>query len=325
MSAKRPFTQSSTWQILFGDAIVPRCVPFTYRLYLLIKKLQRSCAKRRSAKQTDPASVSAAGKSMAAAGEEVFVKKPRLGGGTGPLINKTVSSIDEDLTQPDVSVVVRDLTRFKALLEEKGLSTTSAAGSFKKKDFVPFKEKNKLWENAWLLTHAAPVAGEKVLDIGGASTLFSFYLAWKGAAVSVVDNDWGLHGLIYNARYVAHVMLWPMTVFNRDVREPLPFADSSFDKVYCVCVLEHLSPSVRQKTMAEVHRVLKPGGICALTIDYSAGRCESAMDQGLRFGHPKTLQRDVLAPSRLGIWGNQVLTDDCPPEFFLGALFLRKG
>ncbi len=318
MKKKRPFTQSSTWQILFGDAIVPRCVPLTYRLYLFVKKLRRSLAKRRRA----PAATAPA----AGTGEpEPFIKEPHLGWRDSPVINKTVSAIDEDLARSDVDAVVRDLARLKALLEEKRLRTTSAAGSFKQKDFVPSKEKNKLWENAWLLAHAPVAANEEVLDIGGASTLFSFYLAWKGAAVSVVDNDWGLHGLIYNARHVARVMRWPMKVLNHDLCEPLPFADGAFDKVYCVCVLEHLSPQIRQKTMAEVHRVLRPGGVCGLTIDYDAGRCDPGMDQGLRFGFFQKLQRDVLAPSRLSLLGNQALTDDCPPEFFLGTLFLRKG
>jgi len=312
----RSFTQSSTWQILFGDAIVPRCVPLTYRLYLLSKKLQRSCAKLGRRK-----------KAVVASGppkEETFVRAPRLGWASRPVINKTVISIDEDLDRLAVRPVVEDLGRLKALLDEKGLRSTSAAGSFKAKDFIPAKERNKLWENAWLLAHAPPAASDKVLDIGGASTLFSFYLAWKGATVSVVDNDWGLHGLIYNARHVARVQRWPMKIVNRDLCEPLPFADASFDKVYCVCVLEHLSPSVRQRTMSEVRRVLKPGGLCGLTIDFDAGRRDPGMDQGLRYGLLKRLQRDILHPSRLSIWGNQILKDDCPPDFFLGTLFLRK-
>ncbi len=318
MTKKRSFTQSSTWQILFGDAIVPRCVPLTYRVYLLIKKLLRSRAKRRAAASP----VSAAPEPDE---QEAFTRESCLGRQTGPVINKTVTAIDEDLLRPEVAAVVKDLERLKALLDEGGLRTTSAAGSFKKKDLIPLKEKNKLWENAWLLAHAAPAAGEEVLDIGGASTLFSFYLAWRGARVSVVDNDWGLHGLIFNARHVARTMKWPMKVFNRDLCARLPFADRSFDKLYCVCVLEHLSPQVRQQTMAEVHRVLKVGGICALTIDYDAGRCDPGMDRGLRYGYPQKLQRDVLDPSRLGLWGNQMLTDDGPESFFLGALFLKKA
>ncbi len=343
---KRSFTQSSTWQILFGDTIVPRCVPLPYRAYLLTKKLQRSCGKRVVGKRRGPTSPSPAqapadssrvppDSSQAPpdpsqaqqdpSPREPFVKETRLGGQTLPLINKTLSALDEDLSRPDVAVVVKDLERLRALLEKKGCRPTSAAGSFKQKDFVPLKERYKLWENAWLLTHMPPAANEKILDVGGASTLFSFYLAWKGARVSVVDNDWGLHGLIYNARHVARVLGWPMTVVNRDLCRPLPFTDASFDKVFCVCVLEHLSPAVRARTMTEIHRVLKPGGLCGLTIDYDEGRCDPGMDQGLRFGFPAKLQKEILAPSRLTLWGNQALADDCPSGFFLGALFLRKG
>ncbi|MGE5279811.1 MAG: class I SAM-dependent methyltransferase [Deltaproteobacteria bacterium] len=317
MKSRRSWKQSSTWQILFGETIVPRCVPLTYRVYLLAKKLQRSLSKRRS------------GRAGTAAGTgeqegEVFMKASRLGPQTHPFINKTVSFLDADLGRPEVAAAVRDLQALKAALAQKGLRTTSAAGSFKEKDFVPLKEKNKLWENAWVLAHAAPQAGESVLDIGGASTLFSFCLAQKGARVSVVDNDWGLHGLIYNARHVARRMGWPMKVLNRDLNEPLPFKDAAFDKAYCVCVLEHLPPQVRRSTMAEIGRVLKPKGLCALTVDFDAGRRDAGCDKGLRFGFPQQLRRDVLDPSGLTLMGNQTLTDDCPESFFLGAVFLKK-
>jgi len=313
---KRSFTQNSTWQILFGDAIVPRCVPVTYRVYLLLKKLQRSCAKRR---RKGPVEVPAQSPP-----QEVFTKEVCLGKKRGPVINRTVMSIDEDMRQPEVAAVIEDLGRLKAHMETKGVKATSAAGSFKKKDFVALKEKNKLWENAWLLAHMPISTGEAILDVGGASTLLSFYLLWKGARVAVVDNDWGLHGLIYNARHVARVLKWPLEVHNRDLSQPLPFPDNAFDKVFCVCVLEHLTSVIRRQTMAEISRVLKPGGVCGLTIDYDLGRRDPGFDKGLRFGLPRQLQDDLLTPSGLSVWGNQTLTDDCPPDFFLGTLFLKK-
>ncbi|MGD0579029.1 MAG: class I SAM-dependent methyltransferase [Bryobacteraceae bacterium] len=52
--------------------------------------------------------------------------------------------------------------------------------------------------------------------------------------------------------------------------ERLPFPDRSFDNVLCVEVLEHIqAPAV---FMAEIARVLRPGGALILTIPWSARR-----------------------------------------------------
>jgi SAM-dependent methyltransferase len=40
----------------------------------------------------------------------------------------------------------------------------------------------------------------------------------------------------------------------------LPYADGSFDRALCLDVLEHLSFDDQPKALAELHRVLKPGG-----------------------------------------------------------------
>jgi len=46
----------------------------------------------------------------------------------------------------------------------------------------------------------------------------------------------------------------------------LPFPDSSFDRALCLDVLEHLSFSDQPKALAELHRVLTPGGELYVTV-----------------------------------------------------------
>ncbi|MFP4617175.1 MAG: class I SAM-dependent methyltransferase [Candidatus Paceibacterota bacterium] len=47
----------------------------------------------------------------------------------------------------------------------------------------------------------------------------------------------------------------------------LPFKDSSFDKVFSIAVLHHIpSKEKRDRFISEAHRVLKPDGICVLTV-----------------------------------------------------------
>jgi predicted SAM-dependent methyltransferase len=49
-------------------------------------------------------------------------------------------------------------------------------------------------------------------------------------------------------------------VLTCDLREPLPFADASFDVVYHSHVLEHFTPEEAENFTGEAVRVLKPGG-----------------------------------------------------------------
>lgn len=47
----------------------------------------------------------------------------------------------------------------------------------------------------------------------------------------------------------------------------LPYADGSFDRVFCISVLEHMTGEARFQAISEFARVLKPGGFAVLTFD----------------------------------------------------------
>jgi len=316
MKNKKNWSQSSTYQILFGSSIVPACVPLYYRIYLLWRKLPRSI-KGLFSKDGRAGAVT----------QGINAETDRsltVGEVKTPLINKTFSRLQDDLEREDVKAVAQEIARLQNLLASKELRFTSAAGSFKSKDYVARKERNKLWENSWVLAHVTPQAQETVLDLGGASSIISFYLGQKGCRTYCVDNDWGCHGIVYNGRYVAKKMRWPIKIFNRDLALRLPFRDNFFDKVFCICVLEHLSSPVRRHVMHEISRVLKPGGRAAFTLDYDNARNDPHADKGIRYMLKETFLNDVLLPSQLEVAGNQTFLDDCPDDFFLAALFLKK-
>lgn len=57
-----------------------------------------------------------------------------------------------------------------------------------------------------------------------------------------------------------------------DLRQPLPFADESFDFALCVSVLQHIDQDVTyQATLPELVRVLRPGGVLLLAFKRGNG------------------------------------------------------
>ena len=55
---------------------------------------------------------------------------------------------------------------------------------------------------------------------------------------------------------------------------PLPFGGDYFDFIYAVSVFTHLGPAMEQQWLAELGRLLRPGGIALFTV-YSAATIES--------------------------------------------------
>ena len=70
-----------------------------------------------------------------------------------------------------------------------------------------------------------------------------------------------------------------LTAYVHDVREPLPFPDGSIDACYSHMLFTMALSTLELKSLAgEIHRVLRPGGLCIYTVrhigdaHYGAGR-----------------------------------------------------
>jgi SAM-dependent methyltransferase len=108
-----------------------------------------------------------------------------------------------------------------------------------------------------------------VLELGGGQGRDTIFFAQSGLQVTVLE--YAESGVKEIARKAAALDLSKtITALRRDVRNPLPFADTSFDAcyshmLYCMALttaeLEHLS--------REVWRVLKPGGINIYTVRHT--------------------------------------------------------
>ena len=84
------------------------------------------------------------------------------------------------------------------------------------------------------------------------------------------------HGLLGEARRVTSA---PLVV--GDIRD-LPFANESFDGVWCCAVLVHLDPADTALALREMHRVLAPAGPVFIAVRHGGGTSWRVDGPGLR-------------------------------------------
>lgn len=112
---------------------------------------------------------------------------------------------------------------------------------------------------AQTLRHAAIRPGERILDVGcGTGVLTRMALDIAGTGGSAVGID-PASKMIRVARETA-AQGNSRAEFKVAAIEGLPFADASFDVVLSSLMLHHLPPDTKRQGLAEVYRVLKPGG-----------------------------------------------------------------
>jgi protein-L-isoaspartate O-methyltransferase len=154
------------------------------------------------------------------------------------------------------------------------------------------------WEIVWVVAHAGFKDGQNVLDLGGSSSLFSYYLASKGFDVTTVD----LQGdLVENANRVAREMGWRLTNHTMDMRNME--LSSQFDHITSICVYEHIPMYERIEINKTIAKLLVSGGRFSITFDY---RNPSRF---ARINTPADVHEQFVTPSGLRLRGNQTFHD----------------
>ncbi|KOV87941.1 class I SAM-dependent methyltransferase [Nocardia sp. NRRL S-836] len=119
---------------------------------------------------------------------------------------------------------------------------------------------NAYYERPAMLDLAGAVTGRRILDAGcGAGPLFAA-LRDRGAVVTGVDASAGMLELA-RRRLGADADLRVA-----DLADPLPFPDNTFDDVVASLVLHYLEDW--GPTLAEVRRVLAPGGRFIVSVEH---------------------------------------------------------
>jgi ubiquinone/menaquinone biosynthesis C-methylase UbiE len=96
--------------------------------------------------------------------------------------------------------------------------------------------------------------GRTVLDYGCGHGMAAVVLARRGARVTALDLS---HGYLEEAHQRARANGVAVEFVQAD-GERLPFADGSFDRVWGHAILHHLN---LRRAAAELHRILRPGGV----------------------------------------------------------------
>ena len=111
-------------------------------------------------------------------------------------------------------------------------------------------------------------AGERVLDMGCGAGRHAFEMYRRGADVVAFDQDGdelaGVLELFAAMREAGEVPTGAEADIKQGDALSLPFADGEFDRVVAAEVLEHVPDD--RTAIAELARVLRPGGTLAVTV-----------------------------------------------------------
>ncbi|MFF8607143.1 class I SAM-dependent methyltransferase [Streptomyces sp. NPDC015346] len=119
---------------------------------------------------------------------------------------------------------------------------------------------NAYYERPGMLALAGDVTDRRILDAGCGSGSLSAALRDRGAVVTGIDASAGMLALA-RRRLGDDVPLHLV-----DLSEPLPFDDGAFDDVVASLVLHYLEDW--GPTLAELRRVLRPGGRLIASVDH---------------------------------------------------------
>jgi SAM-dependent methyltransferase len=158
------------------------------------------------------------------------------------------------------------------------------------------------FEYPWAWHAAKLVPGMDVVEIGGGLSGFQFSLSRFGCNVTNVDPGMNEHGWPCNPESIS--------VLNRTFRTQvrLMHADisraelqrDSYDRVFCISVMEHLDEQVRHAAMRKAYDCLRPGGLAILTVDLFLGLTPFTNRESNRFGTNCNVRRLIeAAPFRM--------------------------
>jgi len=233
-------------------------------------------------------------------------------------INKTMDR--EDLSNASAKKIIDELNSLIIRLKNENLKISSWYGRFDLSgdknslewinrgiDYAPLSNAVDdtnypwflYWEIVWLVLHNDFMPGQKVLDMGGTSSLFSYYLASKGMEVTTIDLQ---ENLVENANYTASKMNWNLKNIVMNMKDL--YFNKQFDHITSVCVFEHIPIYDRVEINKEMKKCLKIGGNFSITFDYRNP------SKAAQINSPEDVESQFITTSGLSPRGNMPFLDN---------------
>jgi SAM-dependent methyltransferase len=190
--------------------------------------------------------------------------------------------------------------------------------------YADWKFGTRGWEYGWLLRHGGFERGLKCLDAGCGQAPLLGELAARGCEAHGLDyiqgeqqDDPSTYGIprAWLDSQKGRIHYHHGSMFES------PFPDDTFDRITCVSVLEHIyvhGPRKHEPCLAELKRILKPGGLLMVTVDFFLSEEVTSYDyrDDIRF-----LDMPLLDPTRPAPTRGEMLADEdlyvIPPERYL--------
>ena len=174
---------------------------------------------------------------------------------------------------------------------------------------------SKVWEYPWLWAHAlgnVHWTDKHLVDLGSEISPLPWFVATLGARVTLIETD---PSWVPRWEALREWLQVDVTWYLVD-SEKLPLADESADVVTSFSVIEH-QPDKR-RAVDEVARVLRPGGLLAVSFDI----CEPGMEMTFPASNGEPLTMEAFEKL---FWRHPAFAADQPLVWNLGDIpeFLR--
>lgn len=236
------------------------------------------------------------------------------------VINKSMDL--ENFDKEKLDKLLKEIMELDDRFKANGCNISSWYGNFEKNKFYDkleklnrgYKYKNILpkkydakypsflvWEIYTIVNTLPFKPNDTVLDIGGACSLFSYYLESKGINVITIDIN---QALVDEANRVAKKLNLNYKAICIDAEDFVNSCQEKFDYITSVCVFEHIEEEKRKRIMKNLYKILKPNGKIALTFDYRNPSKFVGLDS------PEDVKKQFCCSDRLQVMGNEEFFDN---------------
>lgn len=147
--------------------------------------------------------------------------------------------------------------------------------------YTPWGTEFRKWEYGTALKALREAGAQRVLDVGGGSSVFGVAAIWAGFDVTVLDpEDYSEMFRLQSDRISKVIPFVQADFFDFDL-------DNVYDAVTCISVIEHVEED--EKFFLKLLKHVKPGGLLILTTDFDPAAKAHVYPSHLRTYDAKTL------------------------------------